>query len=279
LDLSEPALAARNETDSAYVRSVVIDKNGVKQSQDDKEIMAYAPVTTETQPTADERAALFLSAAELILKGEKAASVSSETQLPTPQTEVQAQPPQLETYQSVSPQDAGDTSIIGDTTQTTFITQVPEQQTADAARQALAARLRQQAETIAEEAHRNNAEAMKNLTQKSETQPATISATAESNTRTSPSASAPTREFYGIQLMGASDLHQLKEALQNLSIDAKKINVIQQKTSDNRTRFIAIYGQYPTMKSAQKVLNDLPEDVLSEGAFVRKIAAQKQRAS
>lgn len=87
-----------------------------------------------------------------------------------------------------------------------------------------------------------------------------------------------TREFFGIQLMRATKLDSLKDSLRKLSIDPRKVNIIRQKTQGNRIVFVAIYGQFDSKNEAQQTLDKLPEDVLSEGAFVRRVSAKARKS-
>lgn len=86
-----------------------------------------------------------------------------------------------------------------------------------------------------------------------------------------------TREFFGIQLMRATELSYLKDSLRKLSIDPRKVNIIRQKTKDSRIAYVAIYGQFDSQNAAQQTLDKLPEDALSEGAFVRRVSVKAPR--
>lgn len=96
--------------------------------------------------------------------------------------------------------------------------------------------------------------------------------------KASPTPQLETREFFGIQLMRATELGYLKDSLRRLSIDPSKVNIIRQKAQDNRIRYVAIYGQFTSQNEAQKTLDNLPEDVLSEGAFVRRVAVKARKS-
>lgn len=96
---------------------------------------------------------------------------------------------------------------------------------------------------------------------------------------TQTSSTTEKQHFFAIQLMLATKLSYLKDALRKLSIDSSKVNIIRQTAADNRIRYVAIYGQFSSEKEAQKMLDHLPEDILSEGAFVRRVSVKTRRNS
>ncbi|MEJ2742444.1 MAG: hypothetical protein P8176_08145, partial [Gammaproteobacteria bacterium] len=107
--------------------------------------------------------------------------------------------------------------------------------------------------------------------------PTQSSSTQGSPSQGSPSQGSPSQQklatsslFYSIQIQHSSTLAYLKDYVRNLSLDSDEIQIVRQKAGKH-IRYIAIYGHFDSAGDAQSSLHLLPEDVLSEGAFVRRI--------
>lgn len=76
-------------------------------------------------------------------------------------------------------------------------------------------------------------------------------------------------EGYGLQLMGAYDLEDVKKYQRSLAVE--KNSVIWHTEHNNKDWFVLVYGHYPTVADARSAMTQMPKTLRDMGPWVREL--------